>query len=315
MQPPARQLARISSAGSNPPRQAPQAPQTPVQQAAKSNPNNFPGAAARGPPAAARPPQQLNQTRPAPQAPAQPQPKPNNAHQNQNQNQNRNPQTHMTPPPADHAIVDREPPPGDAGFLSARAIKSVPETALKAGEFDRKPGHVFNPRLESPSIRRTPGIDHSATKPLSRSGQHVPGKKTEDVEGDGNDSGVAIPTTGGGAASGQGFAAAARPGPTAAAAAGGGGGSAGAALRTGNMVNPQMDHARRIGAPVSSSPLGNRGQFRPPTIKRPAAGSDGPVRMPLGDMSSNAPLGTGDGGIAGGGLGVKGPDLKRQRTS
>jgi DNA repair and recombination protein RAD52 len=78
------------------------------------------------------------------------------------------------------------------------------------------------------------------------------------------------------------------------------------------MLNPQLDHSRRIGAPISSSPLGNRGQFRPPTIKRPAGG-DGTVRVPLEDVS-NAPLGAG-GGMGGGGLGVKGPDLKRQRTS
>ena len=52
-----------------------------------------------------------------------------------------------------------------------------------------------------------------------------------------------------------------------------GGGNAGKP----NVVNPQLDQTRRIGAPgggmgggFSSSPSGNRGQYRPLTVKRPA---------------------------------------------
>jgi DNA repair and recombination protein RAD52 len=111
------------------------------------------------------------------------------------------------------------------------------------------------------------------------------------------------------------------------------------------VVNPQLDHTRRIGAPGSSSPLGNRGQFRPLTVKRPAGGDGpgnvpggggsfgggvlgaGPVagggvaantasnRVPLGDVSNAAAGGSvAGGGGNGGGVGEK-RDLKRQRTS
>ncbi|KAG7289673.1 hypothetical protein NEMBOFW57_006048 [Staphylotrichum longicolle] len=44
--------------------------------------------------------------------------------------------------------------------------------ASSAGVYP-KPGHVFNPRFEGASIPRTPGVDHSASKPLAKSGKHV----------------------------------------------------------------------------------------------------------------------------------------------
>ena len=53
-----------------------------------------------------------------------------------------------------------EPP---AGFFTARAAETLQNTAqtpLKAP--------AFNPHLESPSIRKTAGIDHSKTKPVNR---------------------------------------------------------------------------------------------------------------------------------------------------
>lgn len=322
MQPP-RQFARASSAG-NPPRQP---PQTPAQQPARPNTNNFPGAGAgagppnRGPPAARPPQQQFNQNRPP-----VPQPKP------PNQNHNQPPQ--MTPPQptttASNAFPTTAAPAvmgGDApSFFSARAVpkEGIPEEQEKSKVFTPKPGHVFNPRFEGASIPRTPGVDHSASKPLAKSGKHVApvGVKEDEEEvllgaqvGGGLNGGVGTGALLGGAQSGNGGGAGVGRGVAA--------GKMGAAGGTGNVVNPQLDQTRRIGAPAAGglSPLANRGQFRPLTVKRPA-GTDGQAvngngngfadRVPLGDKPSNA--------VVVGGVGVKmgdggGPDLKRQRTS
>ncbi|KAK4152800.1 hypothetical protein C8A00DRAFT_44187 [Chaetomidium leptoderma] len=317
MRPPVRQLVRATSAGNNPPRQP---PQTPIQHPPRPNVNNFPGIGAQnlGPSGGPRPlPQQFNQNRPAPQ--------PNNT-TNQHQNHNHNPHTHMTPPHQGGGAHNAGPPGGEAlGFFSARVVKAFPEESLadRNNKLAPKPGQTFNPRLESPSIPRTPGIDHTASKPLSRTGMHV-APFAAPKTGDGDDE-----PSGGGAGAGAG----------AGVGIGGGGGAGGAGVGVsvgaarpgagprppGNMVHPQLDQARRIGAPGSLSPLGNRGQFRPLTVKRPAGGggggggdgaaggaNGGPAaaagRVPLGDMPSNAVVGRGAGGESG-------PDLKRQRTS
>ncbi|KAK4241015.1 hypothetical protein C8A03DRAFT_30855 [Achaetomium macrosporum] len=300
MQPPARQLARSVSAGNNPPRQA---PQTPVQQPPRPNTNNFPGAQNRGPPAGPRPPQQFNQNRPAAQ--------PNNA----NQNLNQNPSAHRIPPQAagnNSAAPTKEP----VSFFSARAVKQLPEETLANGTIVPKADQAFNLHYESPSIRRTPGVDRRTSRPVTKSGQHAPPRKSiVDDENDSDVNAFALPNKpaamGGqqqsvaGAGSGP-----SRPGPQ--------NGRPGPGL--GNVVNPQLDQTRRIGAPpVSSSPVGNRGQFRPLTVKRPA-GSDssgssgsnggGAARVPLEDVSNNPFPGA---GAAGGNASE--PDAKRLRTS
>ncbi|SPQ21007.1 27bb80b1-1014-45ba-b952-cc415e2bc95f [Thermothielavioides terrestris] len=326
MQPPGRQLARTASAGNNPPRQA---PQTPVQQPPRPNTNSFPGAQSKGPPAAAPPQQQFNQNRPAPQ--------PNHA------NQTPNPQAQMTPPPA--AGVNAAAPGGEpVGFLTSKAVKLLSEEEIIKGAIAPIAGQVFNPRLESPSIRRTPGIDHSVTKPLSKSGKHVPPKNHVDPD-DATDPDTAAFSKKPTSAPGQqqrpppppapppqqqqqqqhhqlqqnqppGGAGPARPA----------GGPPGRPTNV-NVVNPQLDQTRKIGAPVvSSSPIGNRGQFRPPTVKRPAAGDlpTGPPgaktsggagatnpRVPLGDVSNSSVRGNDGGADAGPG----GPEVKRQRIS
>ncbi|KAL2178050.1 uncharacterized protein P884DRAFT_258944 [Thermothelomyces heterothallicus CBS 202.75] len=284
----------------------------------------------RGPPDG-RPPQQFNHARPAPQ-------RNNAANQNQNQNQiqnqnqNQKPQIHMTPPQSSNSNNNNNnnnnhnnagPPPGDepVGFFSARAVKGLPEETLATGKLTPKPGQAFNPRLESPSIPRTPGIDHSTTKPLSKSGQHVPGRKSEETEAFLNNSLAANTAAPGGGGTGN-AAGPGRPGLGAGPAAG---------PKIANVVNPQLDQTRRIGAPISSSPLGNRGQFRPLTVKRPAAGADTANgagagvangngtstttagRVPLADVPSNRALGAGGNG-GGGGPGI-GPEAKRQRVS
>ena len=307
MQPPARPLVRTGSTGNNPPRQP---PQTPVQQAPRPNINAFPGAQNRGPPGGARPPQQQfnqnqnqNQNRPA----AQP-------HPNANANANPNPQTHMTPPPA-AAPSDGE----IIGFFSAKAVTVVGEAAGVS-----KTGQTFNPRLESPSIRKTPGIDHTKSKPLTRTGQHVPppsqaddDDKTENSNGAVASAGLSAGINKPGGQQQQQQQQPPRPVP-------------GHGLgRPGNMVNPQLDHTRRIGAPGSSSPLGNRGQYRPLTVKRPAAGGDGAGNGAGNGAGAGAGAGVGVGGGQGGRTALTdvsnapvngnvvggGGDFKRQRTS
>lgn len=151
--------------------------------------------------------------------------------------------------------------PGGAAFFSARALsKNVDETAgplpLPAGNLA-----AFDLHTESPSIRKTPGVDHNRSKPLNRELKHVPGSTQA----------TAV---------------------------------AGPPIRT-NIVNPQLDATRRIGAPGSPSPMANRGMYKPPTMKRSSDGACNTARAPLGDIPAN-----GSGPIADGGN-----DLKRQRLS
>ncbi|KAI0100192.1 hypothetical protein GGR51DRAFT_551674 [Nemania sp. FL0031] len=182
----------------------------------------------------------------------------------------------MTPPP--NAIPrppgGMNPPNGatneTATFFSARSVKDVPESADPgtAAVIDRG-AKLFDPRAESPSIRKTPGIDHKSSKPLSRNGHHVPPVKRELEQQRSAPSGPP------------------------------------------NVVNPSLSHTRQIGAPGAvGSPLGNRGQYRPPTMKRPApggvdGGSNG-SRTPLTEVSTNGPPTA---------AGASGMDVKRQKMT
>lgn len=156
------------------------------------------------------------------------------------------------------------PPPG-SGFFSARAASVLPEgpitEPLPPSAVQNLP--AFNLRLESPSIRKTPGIDHKGSRPVGRDLKQLPGSSQ-------------APTGG---------AAGARP----------------------NIVNPQMDAARKIGAPGSPSPMANRGQYKPPTMKRPVDGGGGQARVPLVDLPANGAIGTGIVDVGG--------DAKRQRLN
>ncbi|KAL8833684.1 MAG: hypothetical protein Q9170_004129 [Blastenia crenularia] len=65
-----------------------------------------------------------------------------------------------TPPPATSTNIVDDPP---VGFFTARAAESVQNSS---GLPIKVPS--FNPHLESPSIRKTAGVDHSKTKPVGR---------------------------------------------------------------------------------------------------------------------------------------------------
>jgi DNA repair and recombination protein RAD52 len=149
------------------------------------------------------------------------------------------------------------PPPG-LGFFSARAATMIP----KAPPVESMPPPAvqnlpaFNPKFESPSIRKTPGIDHQGSRPVSKGLKQLVGSPQAP-------SGVAVARI--------------------------------------NVMNPQMDVTRRIGAPGSPIPMGNRGQYKPPTMKRPLEVGGGPDRVPLVDLPANGSIGTAtvdDGGDA-----------------
>lgn len=155
------------------------------------------------------------------------------------------------------------PPTVESGFFSARAITMLPEVRDGDGLPPALPGNLpaFNPHAESPSIRKTPGIDHNKTLPLTKELKHVPGSTQ----------------TGAAVVSGS--------------------------MRM-NIVNPQLDATRKIGAPGSPSPMANRGMYRPPTMKRPHQAPN-PTRPPLGDLPTNETIHATDGG----------GDMKRPRLN
>lgn len=279
MQPPSRPLSRSHSAG-NPPRP----PQTPGQFGARSGPQNNTSQGQR------------------PQHPLQQQSNQGRQQGPPGQNSNSsNNGPHQTPP-QQAAVQAAAPTPENVGFFSARAVKQI--SGPKEDEEVKLPtapqgALAFNPHAESPSIRKTPGIDHTKSKPLARNGQHVPPSQKADGDASTTVAGASAATIGGNAGRGGSV------GTTTA---------VGAAIpaQRGNMTNPTLSQARRIGAPPGpSSPMANRGQYRPPTIKRPlpneAAG--GAPRPALAEVSVNGTTTV----ASAGGAGAVGGDPKRQK--
>ncbi|KAK0384915.1 hypothetical protein NLU13_7394 [Sarocladium strictum] len=167
-------------------------------------------------------------------------------------------------------------PPETVAFFSAKALSQLPEGDMNPAARPGTAKQLFNPKAESPSIRRTPGIDHSSSRPLAKSGQHV--APTASQSG---------PATGTGSAANAGSFTPVRPG---------------AVTRASGAVSHSIDQARRIGAPGGSgSPLANRGSYKPPSMKR----------APLTELPANGGtvvVGAGGGGDAQG-------DAKRQKTA
>ncbi|KAI0151197.1 DNA repair and recombination protein rhm52 [Pestalotiopsis sp. NC0098] len=157
-----------------------------------------------------------------------------------------------TPPPANGTD---QVPDGPVAFFSARSVTALAEDAPPGtATLPPKGGKLFDPKLESPSIRKTPGIDHGSSKPVGKDKRHAAPIKHDEEQ----------PSTqfGGGAGKFN------PPGRTS----------------LGNVINPSLNQARQIGAPGSQSPMANRNQYRPPTMKRPA---DGGSRAPLNEMTTN----------------------------
>ena len=157
------------------------------------------------------------------------------------------------------------------GFISSRAAEILTKSDAPPAEVSSVP--AYNPHSESPSIRRTNGVNHSKSEPITRKGVLV---------SDNQAPGPSLPAaTSGTSGSSAGTSAALRP-------------ARAQAQSSTNFVNPQTDPGRRIGMPVGGapSPLANRGGYKPPTMKRPALGPDlsgiggGQGRMPLSDVSN-----------------------------
>ncbi|CAK7269852.1 DNA repair protein rad52 [Sporothrix epigloea] len=181
-------------------------------------------------------------------------------------------------------------------WLSARAIaKAGNGDALAVVAPSIQAGHLFNPKAESPSIRKTPGVDHNSSKPIPRLNRTA---------------GNGLPPSKNTAASNSNVSAANSALPASAA-------PGGMTTRSG-LNHVTSEPVRRIGAPPNSaSPLANRNQFRPPPMKRgpPTDTTGGVLRPPLADMPSNVSAAGSTVVVAPptGGDDATGVDAKRQR--
>ncbi|KAF4438490.1 DNA repair and recombination protein RAD52 [Fusarium austroafricanum] len=224
----------------------------------------------------------------APQTPIQGQqrPNPSNAHSNRPQGgpsgcTTPNPIGNLRPPPNAPQNI-----PETVGFFSAKAVNQLPESTLEGSSNARlslpQGQQAFNPKAESPSIRKTPGIDHTSSKPVAKNGQHVAPTNSQVTSAPAPRSNTSSFTP-------------VRPSimPSSQSA-------------HGNVINPSLDQTRRIGAPSGpGSPLANRGSYRPPAMKRPPPG-DG--RTALADLPAN-----GNGGTAP--TTANGVEAKRQKMA
>lgn len=261
---------------------APQQPQQPARplnpQQQRQNSNFVPQQNNQGPSRMMPPPNQVpNQVQRGPQQNNGP---PNGVQQNgphlniaqQNQDGNRsNPSSasstshtsrpadsngRSTPPRDTHQAPPQEmaTPNGPVGFVSGKAASVLNQTV----GVDPSAIKPFDPHHESPSIRRTQGFNHRASGPILRTEIGAP----------------PVPERSGPVANSRG-------GP------GGPGGPSGMAGRS-NFVNPSMDPNRRIGAPgAMPSPMANRNAYKPPSIlKRPAPTDGSNGRQALTDVSN-----------------------------
>ncbi|OAA68689.1 rad52 DNA repair protein radc [Niveomyces insectorum RCEF 264] len=215
-------------------------------------------------------------------------------------------------------------------WLSARAVAKVGDgDALAAVAPSVQAGQLFNPKAESPSIRKTPGVDHNMSKPVPKMerplGSAPPSASALATADKGRHASPTISTGGGGM-------------PGNAVAAGGSSIPANVGMASGPPAArgplaphplPEPAGIRRIGAPPSAaSPLANRCQFRPPPMKRgpPTDSAGGPVgntnnnnnltRPPLADVSNNVSANGGTAvAVGGAGTGAPGVDAKRQKIA
>lgn len=136
-----------------------------------------------------------------------------------------------------------QPPPGaPIGFVSGKAV-AAPQAVANA---------AFNPHAESPSIRRTQGVNPGTSAPIRRT----------QIAGAQQTSAPTLPPTGaaalqnGAAATTNGFNGASRP-------------------TSANYINPQADMSRRIGMPQQGrSGFQHAGGYKPPTAVKRAAMAD-----------------------------------------
>ena len=155
--PPSRNAGLSSPSARNQLTAATIAPQTPHANELSTSANNLQPNQRSQPPSLA--PQLLNTNSPT------------NVHQsskppaNHEQQAQGPPQSH-TPSLNSSGTSEHEPP---IGFFTARAAETLQNAQGKPLQ-----ASPFNPRLESPSIRKTAGVDHTKTKPVNRDLVSVP---------------------------------------------------------------------------------------------------------------------------------------------
>jgi DNA repair and recombination protein RAD52 len=142
------------------------------------------------------------------------------------------------------------------GFITGRAAETLQKSEATNSDIPRK--NAFNPHAQSPSIRRTSGIDHNTSQKVT----HIDIIKAK-VQQQQQQQQQQQHTTGPPSNAGP------------------------------NFVNPQTDPARRIGMPpvAGQSPVANRGQYKPPgpavgAVAGLKRGRDGTARQPLADVSN-----------------------------
>ena len=158
--------------------------------------------------------------------------------------------------------------PANVGFYSARAASALNEPSPNGPTSAASPVPTFNPHSESPSIRKTVGVDHSRSIPVKRT-----------ATGNGVVIGPDPPSRGAATPPREGVA---------------------SPIPNRNFVNPSSDMHRRIGAPVNGAGGGamaspgakatisgmNASAYRPPA-KRPLSTSDTNVNPTNPSVNTN----------------------------
>ena len=164
--------------------------------------------------------------------------------------------------------IPRQPPPGiPEGFVTGRNADLLNQPSA-ANRLPNPAAIAFNPHADTPSIRRTHGVNPGKSAPIMRSAlQNTSASNATNVQGQG------------------GVHQAAQQAPAAHAAVGAGNGLNGATtpVRT-NFVNPSADMNRRIGMPPAVAGMQNRSAYRPPGAN--SNQNQGLKRPPLSDVSN-----------------------------
>ena len=197
-----------------------------------------------------------------PQLPQQPRPMPPQSHMpatTASPNRSGPLLTSNIPPPTSGppSMTDPSVPPNaPVGFFTARAAEKI-----QAAPATLPDNVAFNPHAETPSIPRTPGFDHTCSKPVAAT-KDVPGTVRRPGNNQSQPQQQHQPSNQNSNQPNAAQNSGSRP----------------------NVVNPHLDNARRIGMPgaMGTSPLQNRSSYKVPSLKRPAEGA--------ATMSNAAPL-------------------------
>ncbi|KAI6248492.1 DNA repair and recombination protein mus-11 [Erysiphe necator] len=154
-----------------------------------------------------------------------------------------------------------------SGFYSARAanmfspiMKNESSSLTEIPDIIPYNAPIFNPHAESPSIRKTPGVDHKSSKPLTKDLKHISSASQA------SSASVMI-----------------------------GNSNSGVVSTRSNILNPNFDNVRRIGAPGSPGHIGmssSKGTgFKIPMKRNTEGGigrtTNGVNRVPLETLSAN----------------------------